>query len=130
MKAPIRENTPKLIYIAGPFRADTHWWVEQNCRIVEHYARLVFLAGGFPVAPHLIGRHLDGEVADDAALGGSIELMRRCDAILLAPGWENSKGSLAEKAEAERLGIRIFIAPPVHTGGLPVDFARMMRGQT
>jgi len=35
--------------------------------------------------------------------------MRTCDAVLMVPGWAQSVGAVAEKAEAERLGIPVFL---------------------
>jgi hypothetical protein len=34
--------------------------------------------------------------------------MRRCDLVVVVPGWETSGGTLKEIAEAERLGIPVF----------------------
>lgn len=38
----------------------------------------------------------------------TLEALRRCDAVILVPGWEESKGTVAEVAEAVRLGIPVF----------------------
>ena len=37
-----------------------------------------------------------------------LEALRSCTAIALLVGWENSKGAVREKAEAERLGLEIM----------------------
>lgn len=98
----------KLVYIAGPYRAATPWGVEQNIRAAEDVAVRVHKAGMFAVCPHANSRHMEG-VADDAHfLAGTMEMMRRCDAVLLVPGWQRSAGSRGEVAEAERLGIPVF----------------------
>ena len=87
----------RLVYIAGPYRAATPWQVEQNIR-----------AGMFAVCPHANSRHMEG-VADDAHfLVGTLELMRRCDAVILTRNWRTSSGALAEVAEATRIGIPVF----------------------
>lgn len=98
----------KLVYIAGPYRAATPWGVEQNIRAAEDVAVRVHKAGMFAVCPHANSRHMEG-IADDAHfLAGTLEMMRRCDAVLLVPGWEKSSGSRAELEEAKRLNIPVF----------------------
>lgn len=98
----------KLIYIAGPYRAATPWGVEQNIRAAEDVAVRVHKAGMFAVCPHANSRHMEG-IADDAHfLAGTLEMMRRCDAVLLVDGWLKSEGSCAEVNEAERLDKRVF----------------------
>ena len=42
-------------------------------------------------------------------LAGTLELMRRCDAVVVIPGWEHSTGTKAEIDEAMRLEIPVFI---------------------
>ncbi len=98
----------RLVYIAGPYRSATPWGVEQNIRAAEGLAVKVHAAGMFAVCPHANSRHMEG-VADDAHfLVGTLELMRRCDAVILTREWRNSSGALAEVAEATRLGIPVF----------------------
>jgi hypothetical protein len=50
------------------------------------------------------GEEITGEMIYEA----SLEMLRRCDAILLVPGWELSKGTEREIVEARLLGIPIF----------------------
>ena len=98
----------RLVYIAGPYRAPSPWQVEQNIRAAEDLAVKVHAAGMFAVCPHANSRHMEG-VADDAHfLVGTLELMRRCDAVILTRNWRTSSGALAEVAEATRIGIPVF----------------------
>jgi hypothetical protein len=100
---------PLIIYVAGPFRAKTAWGIEQNVRSAETQAhRLVMEFGVMPLIPHANTRYFHGIGSDHFWLEGTLELMRRCDAVYLCPGWEDSRGSVAEKDEAQRLGIPVF----------------------
>jgi hypothetical protein len=100
----------RLVYVAGPYRAGTRWDEEQNCRRAESAAREIVGLGLYPVCPHANTRPYFSNPAIPAAfwLGATLELMRRCDAVLLLPGWAGSEGAVAEREEAERLGIPVF----------------------
>jgi hypothetical protein len=97
-----------LFYIAGPFRAKSSWKIEQNIRRAEELALKVWEAGAACICPHTNTRFFQGEADDSVWLDGDMEILRRCDAVLLAPGWQESKGALKEKDEAERLAIPVF----------------------
>lgn len=98
----------KLIYIAGPFRGLTAWDIEQNIRGAEGWALTVAASGAVPVVPHSMYRYFQGAMKDEFRLEATLEILRRCDAVLLTPGWRKSQGSLGELAEAQRLGIPQF----------------------
>jgi hypothetical protein len=57
-----------------------------------------------------MGRYLSGAAPDEVWLEGDLELMRRCDAVLLVPGWKQSSGTVAEVTEARRMGLPVFAA--------------------
>ena len=99
---------PPLIYIAGPYRAPTAWGRERNIHEARRFGVMVARAGGYPVIPHSNTAHFDGEAPDELWLAGTLELMRRCDAVLLMPRWNDSSGARIERAEAARLHIPIF----------------------
>jgi len=63
----------------------------------------------FPLTPHL-NTPLEFEDADTAAYfyEGTLELLRRCDAVLTVRLWGSSKGTKLEIKEAERLNIPVF----------------------
>lgn len=98
----------KIVYVAGPYRAATAWGVEQNIQRARELGAQVCLAGAYPVIPHSNTSHFDGLVADVFWLAGTMELMRRCDAVIFDPLWERSDGSRAERKEAGRLGLPCF----------------------
>ena len=53
-------------------------------------------------------RNYPGTLPDEFWLEGTLELLRRCDAVFLIPGWEQSTGSRSELDEATRLGLPVF----------------------
>jgi hypothetical protein len=50
-------------------------------------------------------------MTDEYWLGATMELLRRCDTVLMLSGWSTSSGSKAEKEEALRLGLPILRLP-------------------
>lgn len=103
-----------VLYIAGPFRAANAWLVEQNVRRAEEAALRAAELGWVPLCPHSMTRFFDGTLTDEYWLAATLELLRRCDAILMLPGWQGSAGARAEHAEAVRLGVKVLFALPVH----------------
>lgn len=93
----------KIVYIAGPYRAKTAWGVAKNIRNAEMWGYAVAEAGAMPLIPHANSAHFDGEFTDEFWLDGTMELLRRCDGILLMPNWQESTGAKHEALEAERL---------------------------
>ena len=96
---------PLLIYIAGPYRAETTWKRDQNIQRARTWGLVVAKSGAYPVIPHSNTAHFDDEAPDTLWLSGTLELLRRCDGILLTPGWTHSSGSKAEYEEALKLGL-------------------------
>ena len=101
-------HTDKVVYIAGPYRADTAWDIEQNTRRAEDAALYVAHLGATPLCPHTMTRFMQGTLTDGYWLAATLELARRCDAILLVDGWERSEGSQGEKHGMEEIGRPVF----------------------
>lgn len=98
----------KVVYIAGPFRGPTPWAVEQNIRRAEELAAEVWRCGAACICPHANSRFFTGVAPDEIFLEGDLEILRRCDAILMTPDWERSKGACAERQEAINSNLAIF----------------------
>jgi hypothetical protein len=99
----------KLIYIAGPYRAARVDQREINIQNAWRAAARVAELGAMPVCPHANSAHLDDLQPADFWLEGTLELMRRCDGVLLLQGWEDSAGSRGELREAAAKGLPVFI---------------------
>lgn len=65
-------------------------------------------AGYAALCPHLNTACFDGACADESFLAGGLELLRRCDLVVLAPRWETSRGTLQEVAEAQAQDIPVW----------------------
>ena len=98
----------KVIYVAGPFRAPNSWEIEQNIRRAETLALEVWRMGAACICPHTNTRFYQGAGPDEVWLHGDLEILTRCDAVLLTPDWERSTGERAEKEYAKARGIPVF----------------------
>lgn len=99
----------KVVYVAGRYRDESAWAIEQNIRKAEVEALSIWRMGAVALCPHPMTRYYQGAAPDEIWLGGMLELMRRCDAVYMVDGWKQSKGSIAEADEAVRLGIPVFV---------------------
>jgi hypothetical protein len=111
-------NMP-MVYIAGPYRAPARFVghlarkcaVDANIATVGYFGRLVADAGGVPLVPHAVGHLVDGQsrpMPDDYWLRATLEMMLRCDAVLLVPGWRASVGSCNERDAAVKANLHIL----------------------
>lgn len=108
---PACQPAVKVVYIAGRYRGPTAWDVDQNITAAKAVAARVWAAGFVALCPHTNSAHMEGAATNEQFLAGTLELLRRCDAVVLVPGWESSRGTLAEVAEANRLGLPVFDPP-------------------
>lgn len=86
----------QVVYVAGPFRGPNHWEVEQNIRRAEEVALACWRLGFPTICPHTNTRFFDGAAEDHLWLEGDIEILKRCDIVVLTPDWERSSGARAE----------------------------------
>ncbi len=88
------DGRPVVLYLAGPYSGDTIINIENARRIqvdlCEH--------GYFVVNPvqNTANFDLDCDCDYDSYLEGDIEIMLRCDILVLRPDWWNSSGARRE----------------------------------
>ncbi len=103
-----------LAYLAGPFTADTPWGVEANIRRAEQAAEDILKARDDValLVPHSIGRHLVGRAGTpEYWYTATMRMLEACDAIVMLPGWQSSKGARNEISLALGRGIPIWDNP-------------------
>ncbi len=103
-----QKSLPK-IYVAGPFRGENAWVVENNIREAEQIGFAVARFGGNPLIPHTMFRYWDGTLTDEFWLRATKEWLRVCDAAVFSWRWESSVGSRGEYEEAGQLKIPTLV---------------------
>ncbi len=98
----------KVIYVAGPFRASNAWDIECNVRRAEEASLTIWRMGAAALCPHTNTRFFQGAAPDHVWIDGTLELMRRCDAVYVLPNAEQSRGTQGEIREAGAFGIPVF----------------------
>lgn len=98
-----------LVYVAGPYRGNTPWDIECNIHNARTWGRRLVKAGVMPVIPHANTAHFDHQAPDSFFLEATMELMRRCDGVLVMPNSQYSTGTMAELTEATKLGIPVLL---------------------
>lgn len=100
----------KVVYVAGKYRSKQGiFGVTQNIEASRVVSRQLWAMGLAPISPHCNSNLMDGPDIDDKVfLDGDLEILRRCDAVIMLPDWQESSGATAEKAFAESLGIPVL----------------------
>lgn len=103
-------NTKSMpaVYVAGPFKAATNELIEANIRRAEAMGLEVAKLGATPLIPHANTRAFHTVIDEAFMLEATKELMRRCDAVILCEGWQESAGTRDEMCEAHWLGLPVF----------------------
>lgn len=102
------ERRKFVIYVAGPYRARTWGGVKKNVADAMDVAAELLRAGYTVICPHSMTHSFEMYGLEDAVfLESDLELVRRCDAIVMLPDWHCSRGAWAEHNLATGLGKHI-----------------------
>ena len=98
--------TARLLYIAGPY-SGTDDEIAANVAAACAWGLKVRELGVVPVVPHItIVPHED--LTWGQAMQECFAILSRCDAVLMLPGWDQSRGAVAEHGFATDEGMPIF----------------------
>lgn len=108
----------KLIYIAMPYTAETPKGIEQNIENARRFVRENFPSDSefFPVIPHNTGIGVEKLGGESYWYDATESLMLACSAVVLGPGWRDSRGARNELLAARRAGIPVVEAQLVGVG--------------
>lgn len=98
----------QVAFISGSYRSDTVHGIVENIRKAEKIAIKYWRKGYAVICPHKNTALFDGLMPDDTWLKGDLEILKRCDAIVMMYGWELSSGAKAEHEIAKEIGLSII----------------------
>jgi nucleoside 2-deoxyribosyltransferase len=97
-----------VVYVAGPCRGKTLEERDGNIVRARRVAVKIWESGAVAFCPHLNTALFDGIMPEEQFLAGGLEMVRRCDAMVLVTGWQGSAETLAEIGMAKRLGKPVY----------------------
>ena len=104
-----------IIYLAGPIRPKRDQTLEGNVAKAKAVALELWKAGYTVISPHansdLPILLADKEVESSRWLRGDLEIIARCDAVVVLPDWEQSAGTKMEITFAEIRDIPVTYYP-------------------
>lgn len=100
------------VYVAGAYSADNVMDVLRNIGRGQKACAEVFRLGFAPFCPWhdktYVYDNPEEQFTVDQFYKFSMAWLEVCDAVLVLPGFEKSKGTLAEIDRAEKMGIPVF----------------------
>jgi len=98
----------KVIYVAGPYRADSENGVFENIIHARREAQKLWHKGWAVICPHTNTMFMGETKPDLIFLAGDLEILKRCDAIYMLRGWGASEGAKCELNQARSDGLMIY----------------------
>lgn len=110
-----------ILYIAGPYSADTKAKRDANIAAARAAALQAWMIGWTAITPHLNTCQFDDmiDLPNERYIKGDLEIIHRLDpargdALYLLQGWESSRGA---GLELHRAMVRKL---PIHIGSVPL----------
>ena len=101
----------EVAYIAGSYRAPTVYGIKQNIQKAEDVTVKYLKKGYIVFCPHKAWGFLDGSLSDtdgERWLVFGIEMLKRCDVIIMMRDWRSSEGACAEHQIAKERGLKVI----------------------
>ena len=98
----------KLAYVAGKYRGRTHNEIAENIHEARFVATRLWELGYAVICPHTNSGFMSGAAPEEVFLEGGLEMLRRCDLLVLVDEWAASEGTAIEIEEAKRIGLPVF----------------------
>ena len=94
-----------VLYVSGPYRGD----VDKNIAAARAAAIELWELGYAVICPHLNTANFqnDCHIEDGEYILGDLEILKRCDGMIMLPGWETSEGACAEMRHAVDLNMKV-----------------------
>jgi len=101
-----------LIYVSGHYTTGDK---DANIAAAREIAVALWQMGHAVICPHANTAHFEdfATITYDQFIAGDLMMIARCDALVMVPGWEDSKGARAEHFYALQQGIPIYVFPDV-----------------
>lgn len=104
-----------IVYTAGAIRPMNGQTIEGNLKVAKDIALELWKDGFAVICPHansdLPISLAEKEVSVNIWLVGDLEIIARCDAVVVCPGWEASEGTRGEIKFAEERNIPLYYYP-------------------
>jgi len=98
----------KVLYIAGKYRGKSENEVFENIVHARSIAVKLWNEGWAVICPHTNAFFMGSKLGDKMFLDGDLEIVKRCDAIYMLKGWEQSQGAKRELEVVIESGLELY----------------------
>ena len=105
------EKSIKLVYVAGKYTAKNKFDRNQNINEARIVGLNLWKLGYATIIPHCNTAKFedyDPLISWEVYMSGYLEMVSRCDAVVLVNNYKNSRGALMEKKFAEDNNIPVY----------------------
>lgn len=101
-----------LLYVAGSYGARNGRTVADHIDIAREAAIAIWKTGNYALCPHMNTAHMDDDIDNpELFYAGTMELLRRCDGIVMLQDWQDSPGATTELKHALAVGMPVWYYP-------------------
>lgn len=104
-----------LCYVSGPYTKNStnNKTQEENIAQARQIGCRLWEKGFSVIVPHENTSYFekDCNIDYDTYIRGDLDMLSRCDYIVMTPDWESSQGAIIEKMYADTLRIPVYIYP-------------------